>query len=334
MKYTIKLKQYGMSILELMVAVTIFMIITVAIFTLYINSNTSYNQDEIAARMQENGRFALNMIAKDLIMVNFWGEMLTGSTIDTTAFASAGDECGTDLRDTSEALLYYNYSAGTPMFDPTSCTSVIGTVKSNTNALAIKRVDNSPDTTPYDNIIYLRTNGFSGALIKNANSVAAPADFNDWAYEPKLYYIRDNANGVPFLCVAELVNTGYIDSATTTGMTTGVSDIDFATIASADDCIAEGIQQLHVEFGIDTDADGVANQYKSDITASEAGDAVSARIYLLVRASREDATYTNDKTYNLGHLATIAAANDNFYRRVYSTTVQLRNPRAYIQLGF
>jgi type IV pilus assembly protein PilW len=51
---------------------------------------------------------------------------------------------------------------------------------------------------------------------------------------------------------------------------------------------------------------------------------VTARIFLLVRSINPVTGYVNDKTYNLGS-KTIAAKNDAFYRRVYSTTVQLRN---------
>ena len=65
----------------MMIAITIFMIITGAVFSLYINSNRAYNEDEIFSRIQENGRFALNIIAQDLDMVDFWGEMIDSETM-------------------------------------------------------------------------------------------------------------------------------------------------------------------------------------------------------------------------------------------------------------
>ena len=44
-------------------------------------------------------------------------------------------------------------------------------------------------------------------------------------------------------------------------------------------------------------------------------------------------TKVNDKTYVLGD-ATVSGGGDNFYRRVFSTTVKLRNPsnRIFLQL--
>ncbi len=99
-----------------------------------------------------------------------------------------------------------------------------------------------------------------------------------------------------------------------------------------DDCLAEGIEQLHVEFGLDTDGDLVPNQYKSDITAAEAETTVTARIYLLARSASAETTYTNTKKYYLGSLAEITAS-DKYYRRVFSTTVTLRNPIGYLALS-
>ena len=89
--------------------------------------------------------------------------------------------------------------------------------------------------------------------------------------------------------------------------------------------MAEGVEQLHVEFGIDLDNDGVANRYLSDIVDTDAATVVTVRVYLLLRSKDEIGGNTNTKKYNLGNLAQITA-NDRYYRRVYSTTVTLRNP--------
>ena len=44
-------------------------------------------------------------------------------------------------------------------------------------------------------------------------------------------------------------------------------------------CLAEGIEDFHVQFGIDTDADGYANQYVSSPTLAQIEGVVSARVY-------------------------------------------------------
>ena len=299
------LKQQGLTLIELMVAITIFGIITVSVFTLFMNTSRTHNEDESFARMQENGRFALNIIASDLNMVDFWGEMLTPEFINTGGVAF-GTDCDIDLDEPDTALRYYD---GSSSFDPTSCAAnTVGDLKAGTNALAIKRVANAASATVTDGLVYLRTNGFDGAFIDDAATVAASAEYSDWLYTASLYFIKEDG-GVPYLC-----------QATTNGGTA------FAAIANAgDDCMAEGVEQLHVEFGIDLDNDGVANRYLSDIVDTDAATVVTVRVYLLLRSKDEIVGNTNTKKYNLGNLAQITA-NDRYYRRVYSTTVTLRNP--------
>ena len=326
----------GFSLMELMIAVVIMSIISLAVTTMFINTSQNYGKDERIARMQENGRFALNMMAHDIVMADFWGEALDPGIIDSTGFnTTAAAQCYTStattidtvvrsssILDMETALLYFKSGAGTLMFDPSACANLYATntnYLAGSNAFLVKRVANEPATTPAQNIVYVRNGGTTNILFMDTNTtpVATPAGDVDWAYQPKLYYIREDASNVPSLCRAVI--------------TEGTTTVGFQAVDNGE-CIAEGIEQLHIEFGLDTDSDLVPNQYKSDITTIEAETVVAIRIYLLARTADADTTYTNDKSYNLGDLA-IAAANDNFYRRVYTTTVVLRNPKAYIALS-
>ena len=304
--------------MELMIAVVIMSIISLAVTTMYINTSQNYGKDERIARMQENGRFALNMMAHDIVMADFWGEVLDPGGITFGGFNTDTTQCNASILDMEEALLYYKNGAATLMFDPSACTVLTTpstTFSAGTSAFHIKRVANEPASALEKDVVYVRTDGNTHKLYAKETPVTE-AGFEDWAYQPKLYYIRDDADGVPSLCRA------VVSEGTTVG---------FQPVIDGE-CIAEGIEQLHIEFGLDTDSDLVPNQYKSDITIAEAETAVAIRIYLLARTADADTTYTNDKTYTLGDLA-IPAANDNFYRRVYTTTVVLRNPKAYIALS-
>ena len=125
---------------------------------------------------------------------------------------------------------------------------------------------------------------------------------NDWEYLPRLYFIRNNQ-----LCRADI-------SANQLGA------------VAVDGCLADDVQDLHIQFGIDTDGDGVANQYLSNPTLAQLGTAVLARVFLLMRATDPDRNYTDQKTYQLGDTPPLGPFADNFYRKVLSTTVSLRNP--------
>jgi type IV pilus assembly protein PilW len=310
-------RQRGLTIIELMVATTLVLIISAAVLTLFINSSRTYNEDERYARMMENGRFALNMLAEDLKMVDFWGEMTTPASIVTDL--GADEDCDTDILNPATALLYYYHAAATPMFDPTTagCEALTGALSAGTDVLALKRVANAADAAPVDDVVYLRTNSVSGELIADADTTPAGVGFSDWQYLARLYYIRDDADGIPYLC-----RTGV--NYTATGAT-------FSAVTSTNDCLAEGIEYLHVEFGIDNDQDGVANEYQVDIDDADAENAVTARVYLLARSALTAPGYTNDKTFALGSVD-LGPFNDGYYRRVLSTTVALRNPTSLVIL--
>ncbi|MBF0186553.1 MAG: PilW family protein [Magnetococcales bacterium] len=94
--------------------------------------------------------------------------------------------------------------------------------------------------------------------------------------------------------------------------------------------IVEGVESLQILFGIDTDSDGVPNQYV-DPDGVGAGDVIiSVRLSYLVRsldAVRDD---VDTNTYRLGGSSvatgvTVNPADDQRLRRIFSTTIQVRN---------
>jgi type IV pilus assembly protein PilW len=99
------------------------------------------------------------------------------------------------------------------------------------------------------------------------------------------------------------------------------------------ECIATGIEDLQLEYGIDTNGDGNPNVYMSAPTLTDLQTVVSARIYLLARTTDIDVRHTNQKTISIGN-APDYTPNDSFHRRVYSTTVAIQNIRSMNMMGF
>jgi type IV pilus assembly protein PilW len=97
--------------------------------------------------------------------------------------------------------------------------------------------------------------------------------------------------------------------------------------------LVDGIQNLQVEYGVDTDADGIANSYANsdDVEAGTVGgggadwpNVVSIRVAVLVQGQPNVLDQAQAITYNLlGQLATPLA--DRTPRRVFTTTIPLRN---------
>lgn len=301
--------QRGLTLVELMVALTLGLMITVAVGTAYVESSRSTAEDDRYLRMIENGRFALSLVVTDLKMTSFWGELLDPAAI--TSGVTVGEDCGIDLLDAESAILVNNPNASPALaqFDvtATTCAALMGTVRAGTTQLATKHSNGTALATgATDGVLYLRSNGSSGSIVDDAGSTPPPTGVSDWALDPSLYYVREEAGDMPRLCRLKLVGSAFAALDTT-------------------ECVADGVEQLHVEFGLDTDGDGLVNRYRSDPPASDMAAALTARVWVLVRSDSPDPAYTNTKTYQLGD-RTIAAANDHFYRRVFSSTVELRNP--------
>ena len=92
------------------------------------------------------------------------------------------------------------------------------------------------------------------------------------------------------------------------------------------ECIAEGVENLQVEYGIDSDLDGAVDELLTNPTQAQLGNAISARIILLARTAEADRSYTDNRTYSLSNADDFTPA-DSFRRRVYTTTVPVQNIR-------
>lgn len=329
------LRQRGLTLIELMLGIVLGFLVSAVVLSLYVNTSRSLAQNERYAWMQENARFALKVLSEDLTMADFWGRVIATDTIGAGVTSPPGD-CGIDIDvfNGDTALLFNNYHdvAAIEHFAP--CATITSDLRPGTDVVAVKRVEGSftastfvdaadvdgdADTTEIltlgasdlsNGTVYLRSTGSAGTFIDDADPGNPPATGQgDWQYSPRIYFVRDYfetpGDDIPALC--RLVLSGV--AMTTT------------------ECLAEGVEDFHIQFGIDTDGDAVANLYTSTPTVAEMESVVSARVYLLTRSVEADPHFTNDTDYVLGDAA-VPAANDGFYRRVYSTTIALRNSMA------
>jgi len=312
-------RQRGLTLIELMIAILLGAILSLGIVNLYLESKRNYGAEEEMARMQENGRYVLDMLKRELMLAGFFGGTLDAD--DMVVMAVGTDCAGANWAlDAGNTLEFVNDHTGTssPVTNiGTTLTCVTGSdVKDNSDVLAIKRTAGEPT---------LRNGTYADNYVASSDQrwymqVSNLGEDRDWAYlasdsldasleywetYARVFYIRKYSESVsdaiPTLCEQ------YLEGNAMTSR-----------------CLAEGIEELQIEFGIDSDADGVVNQYKSAPTSADMANAVAARVYLLVRSIDTVPGYTNAKTYQLGQRA-VAAKNDGFLRRVFSTTVQIRN---------
>ena len=82
----------GLSLVELLISLLLGLFLTSGIVSVYLGSKQNYFYEEQAARIQENGRYAMRLLQRELTMAGFFGGVLA---MDAVTPASVGIGCST-----------------------------------------------------------------------------------------------------------------------------------------------------------------------------------------------------------------------------------------------
>lgn len=324
--------QRGFSLIELMIAMLLGLILLGAVVTLFSQTRSSFNQNEQMARLQEDGRFALETISRDLSMAGFLADLLAPSAIELEASAGLSTDCGPvssvnwllSQRDTATGnhtgLVHTDNASGSSAAAAHACIAA-SEVRAGSDVVSIKRLRGGPTAAGSltAGLHYLRTNGTVGLIFRApmpaSPSVLVPAPFEDWQYTPAIYFVRNYSlaagDGIPTLCRKIIdPSTGNLDS----------------------DCLAEGVEDLQIQYGLDLNGNGSVDRYSNSPAANQFASIISVRVSLLMRSLNQVPGYSNDKTYQLANGATYTPS-DNYYRRAFTTTVAVRNLRNLRRMG-
>ena len=324
-------QQEGFSVVELMIAMLLSMALAAAIITVFVNNSYSFQQDENVGRMQDDARHALREVAFDVSMAGHYADLHIPGIVQLDGGIAIGTDCGPAgvanwMYQTVEpgtgnswSIAAIDNATNATVTAAHSC-FLAGEVLEGTDVVSIKRVAGAPAGALSANGAYLRTNGTVGVLFSGAAPVAPPvvvaAPNADWAFRPSIYFIRPFADapgdGIPTLCRKVLRGVGP---------------------SMVTECIATGIENLQIEYGLDTSEDGHPNVYLSNPTLAEMQDVVAARLFLLARTTEIDTRYRNGKTYTISN-APAFVPGDAFHRRVFSTSVSIQNIRSLNIMGF
>lgn len=311
----------GLSLVELMLALGIGVVLSFGVVQLFLRSGISHLQDQELARLQENGRYALRYLSRELNMAGYFANVLWGERIGQ---GTHGTDCFDHLLDTRLPLEHYNdlsrrgAPADTAAALPADCLGGRAYVQGSDMLLLRRTLDypavlRGAAVAAHDpNALYLRVEG-GGARATLQRGAARPGPAVDlWEYVPQILFLRDYArhrgDGIPTLC----------------RLRPGAD----ANRLSPLQCLVEGIEDLQLEFGIDEDGDLRADRFDPQPMPRALSAAVAARVFILVRSVRPVPGYSNRQSYRLGHKL-VPAAGDGHYRRVVQTTVLLRNSGAY-----
>ena len=95
--------------------------------------------------------------------------------------------------------------------------------------------------------------------------------------------------------------------------------------------VAEGIENLQVDYGWDTDSDGAPNGSDVDgsaLTVADWANVVTVKVHLLARSTELTGGFEDLKTYAMGTAGAVspAAAERGYKRHLFVQSVRLTNP--------
>lgn len=311
--YTLdKRYQQGVNLIEIMVAMTIGLFLVLGATTLYINSKKTTDIDDAAARLQETARYAMSIIESDVRMASYWGLSSDSSSFGNKNNCLDGSTTRTNCSNDSpnkvdKYIEAYNQSYLTCSNLTCTANSISNTLPPS-DSLIVRRTSTQISTIDPNTVTALVCSTRSTLTLFRSNVVSCPDSPNGEIHDLMTngYYIKNNSSGTPTLYRQTL--------------SAGPSFTDTEIIPSVED--------MQIELGWDNGtgpADTIgAVRYVAPNSLPTSGRIVSVRIWLLVRADTQDATFTDDRTYTYSSTSNYKP-NDHFRRILVSKTIFIRN---------
>lgn len=350
--------QSGLTLIELMIALTLSLVLLAGVIQIFIANKASYRMTEAHSRLQENARFALDILTRDVRSAGYTG-CRTIENMNVVTIAKAPVPAVMNATTIINGLNAETSSTWNIAPDAT-----LGTVVGGTDVITIQRA-----TGCGGNLI--GNIGSSNGNIQiyspnscniSANDVLVIADCED-AHVFRAANVSDgtnkqtiahsnSVNEANHFCTsyASLPDPGacatgeaklytydaelFLFRAYTYYIRNGINGtpalwrLDHSqTSGTASNPIEliEGIENMQITYGVDNDNNDIVDSYENAKTVEDGslwGNVVSARISLLAQTLEDNLTVENQSLIFDG---TNIPGNDGKLRRVFTTTIGIRN---------
>ncbi|MGH8572131.1 MAG: PilW family protein, partial [Gammaproteobacteria bacterium] len=299
------------------VAMTIGLVLAGAGIAVYSNSRAAYTVNESVSRLQENARYALDEITRDLRLAGYWGLNSNAGLVEKRsgqwgAPAAAINDCAPQWY-----IDLSNRVEGTDG-DRTGYEDCIpaATYQPGTDILAMRFVDPTPVMALLGNTAYIRSNGNKAELFLGT---AQPGGFGttpppqNVKLESRAYYVSPWTNTAGDEAPA-LKRVVLVPGA--------------GNVALQGEVVVSGVENLQVQYGLNVDdnpdiGDGSLNRYVNN-GGGLWSQVEAVRVWILVRAPTAEVGYTNTTSYQFPQGPPFVP-NDGFRRMLVTRTIQLHN---------
>ncbi|HED19243.1 MAG TPA: prepilin-type N-terminal cleavage/methylation domain-containing protein [Gammaproteobacteria bacterium] len=316
----------GFTLIEIMISMVLSLILLGGVLQIYSSTRTSYRVQDSVSQMQEAGRFTIETMSRDIRMADFWGcangigKVING--LDPAGGAGyipfnngglAGTEGAAGAPDTLVLRGGFGASLGVEApFGPQSSANVKIAVN---NGFAVGDILMVSDCTAAD--IFQITSGNpdgTGTLVHNTGvSGVTPGNLSP--------VVCTGATDAHCLSKVYDKNASVIKPQQVTYSVGLGASGEPALLRNGQELI-DGVEDLQILYGEDTDASGAANRYVNAGDVGNMGAVVSIRIALVTRSAQINVTNAG-QAYSVMGVNKVSA--DTRLRQVYTATVGIRN---------
>jgi type IV pilus assembly protein PilW len=330
--------QRGFTLIEVMVAMTIGLVISALVVTIFSASSSTYKAADTIGALQETGRVALENIDHDVQMAGFRGcnsnnVEASGPLLNVIATPTAFSN------DLGNAIQGYEFTGPgwTPAL-PAAITGAAPAPAANSDVLVVRVGVGTPGTLSApmvsatsdiplfsaagfnvgDNVFIadcnetaaFRVTGIAGTSLRH--TVAATTNTNASLGQ----VFAGDAIAMRFETHAYYVAPSSRNPATETSLWM------LSSAAAGPVEVVEDVEGLQIQYGEDTDADYVANVFRKANSVVDFTQVVALQVNLLLRGARSnEAQQVTNYVFN----GQTVVPGDGYTRRVYTATIQIRN---------
>ncbi|MEC9411539.1 MAG: PilW family protein [Pseudomonadota bacterium] len=358
-------KEKGFSLVELMVALVIGLLLIAGVIELFVSTRQTYRVQDMKARMQEDGRYAIHHISSLLDRAGYVGcnSIPTGDRGVTGR--NSGGTGRTVVNNLNTANNYFWDMKGAPVLGheadnnggwspalPAGINQAIAgsdvfTLRTVSNVfIEVSHFDSSvgpsaPVKIPQDNPLD-KCDPATEAKPGDCANIVIASDCeksvifqvtNDPSVDGNLQH--ETGIGTPGNSRVDLglsgLSQGWLNTITTHTFFIRNGPSNYPSLyqmvlGKAPDVLIEGVEQMQVEYGVDTSNNGSVDQYVKANAVAEWEQVISVRISLVminIDPQQNDNVALGNAAYTLE--GNVITPNDGRLRQVFTKTITLRN---------
>lgn len=341
--------QGGLTLIELMVAMTIGLFLLAGVIGVFVSSKQTYRTNEALSRVQESGRFAMEFIAYDIRMAgltgcgqtdriantlnnpgSWWIDFGSGGIIGyggATAFPPQAFEGsgGNRIAGTDAFILrggrptHYSIESHTP----NSANFKLNALHELANGSIVMVCDNRQASifqvtnVNASNVTVVHNTGSSETPGNCTQLLGFPAPTTCGPQEGTEYQYGPDSMLVEYTSTAY-----YIGRNQSNGRSLYRISLNAGTPAAPQELV-EGLHDMRVVYGRDTSNNNQVNDYVAPGTVTNWNNVLAARVSLL--AISEEANVTAGGQQTVSFAGSNVAIPNNRLGQVFTSTVALRN---------